>query len=99
MSEEFMNNPMMRLQMKMKELQEEIMTIKSEGTAGDGAVKVIFAGGTGFESVKIDPAVVSPNSRKQLEEMLLTASRSAVEEVLTRVQAKTMELHKELGLS
>ncbi|SRR5579883_1610168 len=98
MNEEFSNNPIMRLQMKMRELQEEISAIRAEGSSDDGTVKVVFAGGTGFESVKIAPDSVSVAKKKELEEKLLAASRSAVQVVLKAVEAKTIALHKDLGL-
>lgn len=98
MSDDFRNNPLMQMQMKMRELQAQMANIKCEGTAGDGAVKIVFTGGIGFESVTIDPELATPENKKKLEEYIMTAAQQAITTVLEEVQLKTQEMHKQLGL-
>src|SRR5262249_27878774 len=92
-------NPFEKMQTRLRELQEELSSIEAEGTAGDGAVKIIFAAGTGFESVSIARELVTRARRAELEKLVLEAARSAVTEVLDAVKTKTQALHKELGLT
>lgn len=98
MSDDFRNNPLMQMQMKMRELHQQLAEVKCEGTAGDGAVKIVFTGGAGFESVTIDPQMATPENKAKLEEYIVTAAQQAISSVLALVQVRTQEMHKQLGL-
>ncbi len=83
-------------QMLLK-IRRELDAIKVEGVSGDGAVRVVFSGGTRFESVKIDPALVSGGDKEKLEQLLLEAAQDAVNQVLLQVKLKTDALRLEFG--
>lgn len=78
-------------------IRRELDAIKVEGVAGDGAVRVIYCGNSRFESVKIDPALLSDENKEKLEQLLLEATQSAVNQVLLQVKLKTDALRQEFG--
>lgn len=78
-------------------IRRELDAIKVEGVSGDGAVRVVFSGGTSFESVKIDPALVSEDNKEKIEQFLLEATQDAVNQVLLQVKLKTDALRQEFG--
>ncbi len=98
MSEDSTQNPLVQMQQRMLKIREELCTITVEGTAGDGAVRVVYSGRSRFESVKIDPKLVSLENKAELEQLLLDATRDAVTQVLREVKFKTDSLREEFGL-
>lgn len=91
------DNPLPRMHQLLLKIRRELDAIKVEGVSGDGAVRIIFSGGTRFESVKIDPALISPESKEKLEQLLLEATQDAVNQVLLQVKLKTDALRQEFG--
>ncbi len=90
-------NPLPRMHQLLLRIRRELDAIKVEGVAGDGAVRVVFSGGTSFESVKIDPALVSEDNKEKIEQLLLEATQDAVNQVLFQVKLKTDALRQEFG--
>ena len=90
-------NPLPRMHQMLLKIRRELDAIKVEGVSGDGAVRVIFSGGTRFESVKIDPALVSEGNKDKIEQLLLEATQDAVNQVLLQVKLKTDVLRHEFG--
>ncbi len=98
MSEDSIQNPLVQMQQRMMKIKEELGTITVEGTAGDGAVRVVYSGTSRFESVKIDPELVTLENKSKLEQLLLEAAHDAVNQVLKEVKSKTDSLRQEFGL-
>ena len=90
-------NPVPRMHQLLLKIRRELDAIKVEGTSGDGAVRVVFSGGTRFDSVKIDPSLVSSGNKEELERLLLEATQDAVNQVLLQVKLKTDALRQEFG--
>ena len=67
-----------QMQRQMAQLQEEIATKTVEGASGGGAVKVVARGDQSIESIKIDPKAVDPDDVEMLEDLVLTAVKSAL---------------------
>ena len=67
-----------QMQRQMAQLQEEIATKTVEGSSGGGVVKVIARGDQSIESIKIDPKAVDPDDVEMLEDLILTAVKSAL---------------------
>ena len=67
-----------QMQRQMAQLQEEIATKTVEGSSGGGAVKVVARGDQSIESIKIDPKAVDPDDVEMLEDLVLTAVKSAL---------------------
>ena len=69
------------MQNQMMAAQQEAAETVVEGVAGGGVVKVQVTGGMEFQSVTIDPTVVDPGDVDMLQDLVLAALRSAVDQV------------------
>lgn len=67
-----------RMQRQMGEVQASLASRTVEGTSGGGAVKVVATCEGALQSVKIDPAAVSPDDVTMLEDLILTAANQAL---------------------
>ncbi len=68
-----------RMQSKMAEVQASLKERVVEGTAGGGMVTVLVNGQQEPVAVKIDPEVIDPNDPALLEDLILAASRQALQ--------------------
>jgi DNA-binding YbaB/EbfC family protein len=68
-----------KLTSSMGQITEELEGMTVEGSAGQGAVKVVVNGHQQVQSVKIDPKVVDPEDVEMLEDLVLTAVRDGIE--------------------
>lgn len=68
-----------KLTSSMSQITEELETLKVEGSAGQGAVKVVVNGHQQIQSIKLDPKVVDPQDVEMLEDLILTAVSEALE--------------------
>jgi len=68
-----------KMQEQLVKAQEELDSIKAEGTSGGGMVKVIANGKQEIESVKIDPEVINKDDPEMLEDLIVAAVNYALE--------------------
>ena len=68
-----------KMQQQLEKAQQELDTLKAEGTAGGGMVKVIANGKQEIEEIKIDPEVVDNEDVEMLEDLVLAAVNQALE--------------------
>jgi DNA-binding YbaB/EbfC family protein len=61
------------MQSKLARVQEELARRTVEASSGGGMVRVTVNGQLGLASIKIDPAVVNPEEREMLEDLVLAA--------------------------
>jgi hypothetical protein len=61
------------MQAKLARVQEELAHRTVEGSSGGGMVRVTVTGQLNLASIKIDPAVVNPDEREMLEDLVLAA--------------------------
>lgn len=66
-------------QSKLKKVQEELAAREVEGQAGGGVVKVVVHGDGNIVGVSIAPEAVDPSDLGLLEDLILSAARSAQE--------------------
>jgi hypothetical protein len=66
------------MQDQMAKMQDELASQQIEGTAGQGAVKVVVNGQREPLSVKIDKSVIDPEEPDLLEDLVLTAMKDAL---------------------
>ncbi len=66
-----------QMQAKMAALQEEMKSLRCEGQAGGGAVKVVLNGNNEILDIEISPDVVDPEDVEMLQDLILAAIRSA----------------------
>lgn len=84
-----MNNLMataQKMQRDLARIQEELKERMVEGSAADGAIKVVASGAQEVVSIRLDSAVVDPDDVETLEDLLIVAVNQALE--------KARELHK-----
>jgi nucleoid-associated protein EbfC len=99
LSEDLNPNRLMQMQKRLLEIRAELGTMKFEGTAGDGSVRIVYRVNTLFETVKIDPGLLRMEQREELEQLLFAAAQDAVTQALQQVKEKTDALRSEFGLS
>ena len=68
-----------KMQARMQRLQEELAERKVEATAGGGMVKAVASGDGQIVSIKIEPEVLSSNDVEMLEDLVVAAVNSALE--------------------
>ena len=74
-------NPMQQvkaLQDKMLKMQEELVFMKVEGSAGGGMVVAVMNGRQELLSIKIDPQVADPNDLEMLQDLTVAAVNDAL---------------------
>ena len=80
------------LQSKMQEMQEKMAAMEVTGSSGGGMCTVTLTGRVEAKSVKIDPALVTPDDAAVLEDLILTAINDAKGKVEERMREKMSEL-------
>ncbi|MGI8534547.1 MAG: YbaB/EbfC family nucleoid-associated protein [Candidatus Limnocylindrales bacterium] len=82
-----------QMQADMARTEEELRSLRLEGTAGGGAVTAVVTGRQELVSVTIDPAVVDPEDVEMLQDLVTAAVndglRSAREEAEQRMARVT----------
>ncbi|MDI6783771.1 MAG: YbaB/EbfC family nucleoid-associated protein [bacterium] len=74
-----------KMQAKMLEVQQELANKTVEATAGGGMVKVVASGDGQVVSIKIEPEVLAANDVEMLEDLIVAAVNSALENAKTMV--------------
>ena len=67
-----------RIQRQMEEVQAQLGARTVESTSGGGVVKVVAKCDGTLASIKIDPQAVNPADTQLLEDMILTATNTAL---------------------
>jgi DNA-binding YbaB/EbfC family protein len=75
-------------QQKMAESKERLAQVFVDGEAGDGAVKVTISGNREVKNIEIAPRLLSPDSKDELEDLLLTALNRTLKNVETTWEAE-----------
>lgn len=69
-----------RIQKDMEEAQAALANKTVESTSGGGAIKIVAKCDGTLASIKLDPAAVTPDDVGLLEDLILTAVNSALNE-------------------
>lgn len=78
------------LQKKARAIQKDLKETEVEAKAADGQVTVVFNGEQHLQSVEIDPIMLNPERKRDLEKAL----QQAISEAISRVQAIASEKMK-----
>ena len=78
------------LQAKMTEMQDELALMEVKGEAGAGLVTVTLNGKGELQGVKIDSALVKPDEKEIMEDLIIAAHHDAKVK-LERVTADKMQ--------
>lgn len=70
-----------KMQEEVAKAQEEVVLLEAEGTAGGGVIKVVASGDGRIKKVTIDPDAIDPDDVEMLEDLVLTASNEALNNV------------------
>jgi len=76
------------MQKKMQEMQEGLVDLTIEGTAGGGMVTVILNGKGEMTGLKLDKDAVDPNDVEMLEDLIVAAFNDGKGKVETEVAEK-----------
>jgi nucleoid-associated protein EbfC len=69
-----------RMQQQMEQIQAQLAVRTVEATSGGGAVKVVAKCDGSISTVKIDPQAINPADAQLLEDMIVTAVNSALDQ-------------------
>ncbi len=81
-----------QLQAKMEAMQAELGQIEVEGSAGGGAVTVKLSAKTELKSVAIDAALLRPEDKEIVEDLLVAAHADARRKAEVLLQEKMQQL-------
>jgi len=81
------------LQKKARAIQKELKNTEVEAKAADGKVVVVFNGEQHLQSIEIEPAMLTPDKKRELEKAL----EQAISEAISRVQAIAAEKMKAIA--
>lgn len=88
---------------KMKEqsekLQQELAEIEVEGSSGGRMVTVTLNGKFEMKGIKLDPICVDNRDVKMLEDLIVAAHNSAMENVQEKIKEKSSQLLGGMDLS
>jgi DNA-binding YbaB/EbfC family protein len=87
-----------QMQAKMQSLQAELDNVVVEGLAGGGMVKVMATAKGQVKSVTIDPALMVPDEREILEDLIVAACSDAKGKAERVMEERMAELTKGLPI-
>jgi DNA-binding YbaB/EbfC family protein len=96
-----MGNLMKQAQKAMEQMQrmeQELASLKVEGSAGGGMVRVEATGAGQFEAIHIDPQVVDAEDVEMLQDLVLSAVRDAQEKAVKLKEDRVKQLTGGMGL-
>jgi len=86
-----------KMQGDLKKLQDELKDMVFEGKAGGDAVTAFVNGNQEFLQIKIKPDVVDPDDVEDLEDLIVAAVRTAMEEAKTTSEKETNRITGGMG--
>jgi nucleoid-associated protein EbfC len=87
-----------QMQRDMARVEEELTAARIEGTAGGGVVRVVVTGKREIVSVTIDPAAVDPDDVEMLQDLVLAATKEALDASRDMEAARMASVSRGLGL-
>ena len=87
-----------RAQQDMKRVQDELAGKVVEGSSGGGKVTVTATASGDIQGIRIDPAVVDPADVEFLEDLVLSAIRSALDAGRKLAESEMKKLTAGMGL-
>ena len=72
-----------QMQQKIADMQAQMDTYESDGSAGGGAVTIRLSGKNQMLKINIDPALLKPEEKEMLEDLIIAAYRDAREKIDT----------------
>lgn len=66
-----------QMQAKMQTMQSELEQMEFEGSAANGAVKIVLSGKGAMKSISLDESVIDPEDKEMLEDLITAAFNDA----------------------
>lgn len=82
-----------------EKLQNELQEIRAEGSSGGKMVTVVLNGKFELMSIKLDPICVDNRDVQMLEDLIVAAHKSAMDNVQEQIKAKSSSLLGGMDLS
>lgn len=76
------------LQSQFKDIQEKMKDIHASGSSGGGMVKIDMNGAMEIEKISIAPEIVDPDDVSMLQDLILAAFNSAMQNVKEKMQSE-----------
>jgi DNA-binding YbaB/EbfC family protein len=86
------------MQANMAAMKDEIAAIEVTGVSAGGMVTMTVSGKGEIRSLTIDPALVKPEEKEILEDLVIAAQRDALAKVETAIQERMAGMADKLGL-
>lgn len=83
---------MKQAQAMQEKVQAELASLRVEGSAGGGAVRIEMSGTKEVLSCTIDPQAVDPSDLEMLQDLIVAAAREAGRKVDEEVQNRTSRM-------
>ncbi|MGH2536879.1 MAG: YbaB/EbfC family nucleoid-associated protein [Candidatus Promineifilaceae bacterium] len=87
-----------QMQQRMADQQEALAAEKVTVSAGGGAITVVISGHQRLESIKIEPELLNPEDAEMLQDLLVAAVNSAIEQSQALAAEKMEGITGGLGL-
>jgi nucleoid-associated protein EbfC len=85
-------------QARMAEIQAEMERMEVTGESGGGSVKITLTGKGEARKVEIDKAVIDPEDKEVLEDLIVAAINQAKGKTETEMQQRMQDFAKSMGL-
>ena len=89
---------MKQAQQMQEKMQQQMATVKVEGTAGGGMVRAEMSGGKELLSITIDKEAVDTNDVEMLQDLILAAVNEATRKVDEALQSQVGAMTGGMGL-
>jgi DNA-binding YbaB/EbfC family protein len=86
------------MQEKLVEAQARVAAVEAEGDAGAGMVRAVVSGKGELKRLAIDPALLAPEDRETLEDLVVAAVNAAHAKAQEAAQAEMAKLTEGLPL-
>ena len=87
-----------KMQVEMARVQEELAHDTVEASVGGGSVKVVMTGDLKVRSLSIDAALIDPDDKAMLEDMIGAAMNEALRMAQDLANAKMAKVTSAMGL-
>ncbi len=85
-------------QSAIRQMQEQLESVRVEFSAGGGMVTVVMNGKKDLIDIRIDPQVVDPNDVEMLQDLIIAAVNGASSRVEERIQEQMGQLQGMFGI-
>lgn len=89
----------MKMVLKAKAIQNELKKTEIDATSRDNLVSVTVTGELKLKSVTIDPSMLNPDKKLELERLIQATVAEALQQAQQIAAEKTREVMKDLGVN